>query len=616
MAIYYLDVDDEITSAAARIRDSSDNRIALVLSGGSRVATSRINFRLLAREAKHRNKRLAIIAADPSVQSIARSAELPVYASVGDYEKAEATLARGMPGRTSGETSAALDELALTVAPGSGAAAARSGNTRVPAAGAGDRLWTRLRISRPVLVGIAVLVVLAVAATGFFFYPSAKVVLTLRQESVGPITVSVKVDPSVAAANDLSGTVPGLDKAFPVEASGTFKATGQSVAETAATGTVTFTSLNTFLAVPILAGTQVSTASGVAFVTATTVTVPKATVSGTTITAGAVNVAVTAVNKGLSGNVAANTIVNLPSELAGPLVGKRPVTNKTATSGGTHTVTPKVVQADLDAAEASLFSQLDAHFQSALSSPGAVPSDQSLFNGSAHLGTAVCDPDPATLVDQAVASFQLDCKSTGTATMTTTTNISALAERRVKAAVRTGYLLVDDSVTSSVGSPTTQGSTVVVPVTVRAVQVPVVDVDALRAKIKGMSVDEARTYLSQYGKVQISVSPDWATSLPSFDFRIDIELILPSSQPGAGASASGSVKPATSVAPAQATAAQGGSTPTLPPAVESASPSISQSAAPASLSPAPLPTDTPTPLPTDTATPGAPSPSASTSPPG
>jgi hypothetical protein len=55
MAIYYLDIDDEVTSAAARIRDSSDTRIALVLVGGSRVATSRINFRLLAREAKSRH---------------------------------------------------------------------------------------------------------------------------------------------------------------------------------------------------------------------------------------------------------------------------------------------------------------------------------------------------------------------------------------------------------------------------------------------------------------------------------------------------------------------------------------------------------------------------------
>jgi hypothetical protein len=73
MAIYYLDVDDEITSAATRIRDTSDDRIALVLTAGSRVATSRINFMLLAREARKRGKRLAIVTGDPSTQSVARS---------------------------------------------------------------------------------------------------------------------------------------------------------------------------------------------------------------------------------------------------------------------------------------------------------------------------------------------------------------------------------------------------------------------------------------------------------------------------------------------------------------------------------------------------------------
>ena len=49
--ILYVDVDDEITSAAARIRRSEGSRVVLVFPYGSKVATSRINFRLLAREA-------------------------------------------------------------------------------------------------------------------------------------------------------------------------------------------------------------------------------------------------------------------------------------------------------------------------------------------------------------------------------------------------------------------------------------------------------------------------------------------------------------------------------------------------------------------------------------
>ena len=85
-AILYLDVDDEITCAAARIRAVTETKVALVLPPGSRLATSRINFRLLAREALERNRVLSIVAADPAARAIAASAGLPVHASVAEYE--------------------------------------------------------------------------------------------------------------------------------------------------------------------------------------------------------------------------------------------------------------------------------------------------------------------------------------------------------------------------------------------------------------------------------------------------------------------------------------------------------------------------------------------------
>src|SRR5512147_1802064 len=84
--IIYLDIDDEITSAAARVRSSPARRVALVLPYGSRVATSRINFRLLSRDALINEKQLAVIAADPATRALAASAGLPVFGSVGEYE--------------------------------------------------------------------------------------------------------------------------------------------------------------------------------------------------------------------------------------------------------------------------------------------------------------------------------------------------------------------------------------------------------------------------------------------------------------------------------------------------------------------------------------------------
>ncbi len=575
MAIYYLEIDDEVTSAAARIRDSSDNRIALVLSGGARVATSRINFRLLAREARHRNKRLAIITGDPSVQSVARSAELPVYASVGEYERAEAARARGLAEGTTTAASDALDELALTVGPGTHAAAAGSGPagsggalggaparpsrvTGGPVVGtSGAASGSGMRVSKAAIAGISAILILVLAAAAFFFYPSATVAVTLREEPVGPIALIVKVDPGVSVPNDQAGTVPGQTKDFPVSVSGTFNATGQKVVETAATGMVTFSTINNVFSVPVPIGTKVTTAGGTAFLTAAAVIIPKATSSNLVLTPGKVEAPIQAVTKGTSGNVAPGSIVKPPSNL--PAGSQVSVTNKSPTTGGTHTVTPQVQQSDLDSAQNSLYGQMNLRFKDALAAPGAVPAGSTLLEASAQLGSATCTPDPAGLVNQDGASFDLACTGTGTATLADMASVKALGERRVKTAVKTGYELVENSVTTELGTPIVQGSAVVVPVTVRAMQVPVVDLNVILAGVKGKSLDEARAFASRYGTVEISVSPDWASTMPSFDFRIDIQLVAPTGRPPAGSPPAASVSPspaaAASVSPAPSAAA-------------------------------------------------------------
>ena len=60
--------------------------VAVVLPYGSRVATSRINFRLLARDALTHEKRLSIVAGDAATRALAASAGLPVFSTVGEYE--------------------------------------------------------------------------------------------------------------------------------------------------------------------------------------------------------------------------------------------------------------------------------------------------------------------------------------------------------------------------------------------------------------------------------------------------------------------------------------------------------------------------------------------------
>jgi hypothetical protein len=596
MAIYFLDVDDEVTSAAARIRDSSDNRIALVLAGGSRVATSRINFRLLAREARQRHKRLAIITADASVQSVARTADLPVYSTVGEYERSEAALAQG---GAHADAKNALDELAMTMGPrqaspsGSGATRVATGPAPARPSGSGGRIPLRL------IAVAALLVVLFVAAMGFFFYPSATVVVTLRSDSLGPMTVNVTVDPGLVAADDVAMRVPGLTKAFPVTASGEFTATGQTSVDTAATGTVTFSSINTLFPVPVIAGTQVSTASGVQFVTTQSVTVPMPTISGSTISRGTVDAPVQAVVKGVAGNVAAARIVKLPTDLVNA---RLTVTNKSATTGGSHTVTPFVQQSDIDAAETSLLANLNSNFQDALTAPAAVPTGSSLFPETARLGVAVCNPDPAGLLNQGVASFSLDCQATGTATTADMTGVVSMAERKIRASVKTGYSLVENSLRTNVGGTAIQSSLIVVPVTVQAAQVPVIDAGKLRSEVLGKSLDDARSLLARYGKVDISVSPDWSSSLPSFDFRLDFQLVVPPVKPSLSPSAGATHVPTGRLTPVRTPVTTPAATPTAA-GGGSPTPNPSPSASPPAATPTPTATPTAAPTATPTATP-------------
>jgi hypothetical protein len=586
MAIYYLDVDDEITSAAARIRDSSDSRVALVLSVGSRVATSRINFRLLAGEAKHRNKRLAIIASDPSVQSVARSAELPVYASVGDYEKAEMAVAgaSAVSGKTAIPVAGALDELASTM--GVGPAPARGavrGGSRIPGAPPPVAGSTRekSRVPWPMIAGVAFLVLVLLAAGGFFFFPGATVVLTLRGESLGPVTVSVKVDPAAAATNYQAGIVPGVRKNFPVEAADTFPATGQNIVETAATGTVTFTSKNTDHTVLVAAGTRVSTAGSIAFLTTKAVTVPKADFD--THVTGKVDAPVQAVEKGLAGNVDSGQIVRLPVVLSEQSV---TVNNAAPTTGGTHEVTPKIQQSDIDAAEAAMWSKLDASFQTAWKAPGAAPSGSRLFAESANLGVATCSPDPNGLLDQVAATFQLDCRATGSVTMADLTAVADLVKKRAGASVKSGYSLVDASLTTKTALGSLQGSALVLPVTAQGIQVPALAPDVLRAAIKGKSVDEAKAYLSQFGEVDISMFPGWSSTMPSFDFRLDIQIVDPTAT-GAVSASGGAGTSQPTKAPALRASGTPGQT-----AVPS-SPGESTAALGSIPAPTPAPSDTP-----------------------
>src|SRR6476660_3856427 len=87
MRVSYLDVQDEITDAVTRLRSANDKRVILVLPPGSRIGTSRINFRLLLREAQQHGVALDVVSGEPGVRALAASAGARTFGSVGEAEK-------------------------------------------------------------------------------------------------------------------------------------------------------------------------------------------------------------------------------------------------------------------------------------------------------------------------------------------------------------------------------------------------------------------------------------------------------------------------------------------------------------------------------------------------
>ena len=575
--VLYLDVDDEITSAAARIRRAEGGRVVLVLPYGSKVATSRINFRLLARDALTHEKRLSIVAPDGATRALAASAGLPVFASVAEYES---SLEDGRSGGARGgiAASAVAAAGAGAAAPGAGAAApgaddepsrddaqpdefeeaAASDPTvvmAVPAAAVGAAgipappvrtapsrtaepaakrgflipvIGSGRSIPRtPLLIGagIVALALLVGGVGAYVLLPSASVVVTPREESVGPQTFSVVADTSASEPDPEAGVVPAERISLEVSAEDTFETTGVRVERTRATGRVTFQSLDTSRTNTIPRGSIVSTEGGVQFRTLQSVRLPRAqVVPPLSINPSSASVDIEAVRNGTPGNVPVNAITVVPPA-EDPSITQ--VRNQAPTEGGSRTEFPQVAQEDVDKALEALREQLDASFRDQLSDPSVAPEGATIFDQTAVLGEAAPSANLEELVGQELEEFELRLTATGTVVAVDPSPVESIAKSRLESFVSPGFQLVDDSVRIEPGEPVIEGQTVQFPVTVQASQVQVPDAAELQRMIMGKTADEARSALAPFGEVDLDLWPDWVTSVPTLDARVHVEVRPP-----------------------------------------------------------------------------------------
>lgn len=546
MSIRYLEVEDEITTAVARIRNAGDPAVLLVLPVGSRLATSRINFRLLAAEARGCGRMLAIATPEPTARALAVAAGIPAYASVAEYEAAIETSdpitllsAAGRPRPEAPHVaSTALRSKPASATPAIPASAPARAPRSAPWAGgrladwrfAGWRLpdWRlpgwRLPDRRllPWVAGALLLLVLAVGgAAAAVLLPSAEITVHPRVDAAGPVVMEIVADPGLTATDPEGGTVQAERLELPLRATDRFDATGLDVRLTKATGTVRFRSENTLFDVTIPPNTQVSTPSGIAFVTTQSVVVPRASFATgpTTRTA-----PVEAVEAGPSGNVPAGSITREPQTLRAALIS---VTNPAPTDGGRRIETRFVARSDYDAAVERLTERLDRALQAAVADRAQAASEVVVHPTTARRGPVAVEPLADEVVGQIETSFELVASATGTVTAVDEPKLRPLAETRLRASLPGDRTLMPGSIEVEVGEGVVEGDTVRYTLTARGRQWRRLDAGALLGEVRGRPVEDARARLSVYGDVEIATWPSFVESIPSFDGRASLVVVPP-----------------------------------------------------------------------------------------
>ena len=110
------------------------------------------------------------------------------------------------------------------------------------------------------------------------------------------------------------------------------------------------------------------------------------------------------------------------------------------------------------------------------------------------------------------------------------------------------------------GQGTAAGTTIVFPVQATAQQVRRLVADDLRESVRGKSLADARSTLEAYGTTTISLWPGFASSIPTYDFRIDLtvksDIVVETGNPAPGSSSTprpsasgGSTNPSSSGSP-------------------------------------------------------------------
>lgn len=526
--VIYIDVEDDITAIIGKLKDSDSKIVALVPPKRVGVLQSAVNLRLLDRAAKTAGKHLVLITNNHSLVALAAAAKLPVAKNAqskpeipeiaaleiddGDDVIDGAQLPVGELERTADEivgsdTDAAASDLIKATPP------LGDESPRKPKVKKGSKVpnFSAFRKKLILIIGGALLLIIFLV-WAIFFAARATVVITART-STENVSKTISLSQTAATSFD-AGSIKVIKQEQKKPQSVEFDATGQKDVGSKATGTVKFSTGSIAGLTTIPAGTQLTSSSGLVFVTNQSVTLTLSNYTGA-------NASVSAAANGEQYNAASGSLSGAPSGVSASFVG--------ATSGGVTKMVTVVSAGDVQKASEQLATQEDAAIKAQLKS--AFGKDVKVIDTSYMV--AKSDPVSTPAVGQ---------EATGKAKLTTELTYSMIGianselTKYLDAAVKDeisdqpNQRVYDNGAKSaSFTDFVTEGAASKVRLVANGKVGPLIKDDEIKEKVKGKSYGDIQADIGAIDgvdDVDTKFWPFWVRTVPDNTKRITIEFKL------------------------------------------------------------------------------------------
>lgn len=497
------------------LRAHRNDRILFILPDESDDFTNEPRLKILRKEADEGGVQVGFVTKDPDIRYFCKRARLPFYQSE------EAARAHWRWPKPEGALPAPNKLRPTIVAPPPDAGTALRPPTLVTLsdrttllgeARVRSRYFWLKGLSYVIFIGVIALVV---AGLSTWLLPQAVVeIVPVRSRIISSVDLTART--GIDAPDYLHKVVPARVVQARVESFGTTPTTGQEDAPVKkATGNVTFIN-RTSREITIPEGTIVRTTfgTGIRFRTLNEAKVPPGT--GQQVT-----VPIEALEPGLKGNVPALTI----NAIEGPLNVSLRVSNRTGTGGGTVESVGTVTQADKDRLKNELLAQLQQQAYAKLGEnlrPGEYIPPETV---NTYVLAETYDRFAGEHADE--LGLQLQLLARGLAV--DMDGARALAERSLRETAPSDKFLLEETIRAGQPRFTLFGDDFVTfSITASGEVMEPISAGAVRAVLTGAPLNRAEQLLKENFALaqppKITLTPRWATRLPSLPFRIIVRV--------------------------------------------------------------------------------------------